>query len=272
MNPPRLVVWPGIAFFAIVAALLALAGVSYAVSALSAGSNDYSGLGAPQGLSVAALCFFGSGVLVYVLMQLEHKLRRPGWDDDFTGSASRCRWRRSRGRARAAPIIISFGLLTYLGVVTGLALTAASTHAQGTMSSYVQHDGVRRAGSILRVQNIADEAASRGAPYYTALITVRLAPPMAGHSTTTVHEPQKSDLIVGQDVEILVDPHQPAYSELPGMPFVRSWQWLVAAGIGLALTVIGVPPMVNMTVHMVGRYRRRGTLTGEHTQRALQGR
>lgn len=259
------------AFFAIVAALLAIAGVSYTIDALSAGSNDFSGLAAPQGLSLAAVCFFCSGLLVYVLIQLEHKLRRPGWDEGFPAPANGRRWGRGRGRGRAAPVIISFGLLTYLGVVIGLEVTAADTHAQGAVSSYVQRHGVRRTGAILRVQNIEDQAA-RGGPYYTALITVRLAPPLAGHSTTIVHEPQRSDLIVGEGLAILVDPQQPAYSELPGLPFVRSWQWTVAAGIGLAFALVGVLPMVTMTVHMVGRYRRRGTLIGEHTQRAMHGR
>jgi hypothetical protein len=269
VNRGRSVVWLAIAFFAIVAALSAIAGASYTVNALSVDS-DYSGLGPPQALSVAVGCFFGSGLLVYCLIQLEHKLRRPGWDDDFAAPVGGRRWRRNGGRARAAPIILSFGLLTYLGVVIGFAVSAASTHAQGALSSYVQNGGVRRAGAILRVQNIEDEAA-KGGPYYTALITVRLAPPMAGHSTTIVHEPQRSGLVAGQGIEILVDPHQPAYSELPGLPFVRSWQWVIASCIGLGFALVGVLPMVSMIVHMVGRYRRRGTLTGEHTQRALHG-
>jgi hypothetical protein len=261
----------GIAVFAVLAALCAIAGVSFIGNAMSTGSNDYSGPGAPLALSLAAVCFFGFGLLVLVLIQLEHKLRRPGWDDDYLAAAPGRRWRRSRGRARYAPIVITFALLTYLGVVIGFAVFALNLHTQAALSSYVQHDGVHRTGGIVRVQNVEHQG-SRGGPWYSSLITTTLAPPMDGRSTTVVHDPHGSNLIVGEGLEVLVDPQQPGYAELPGQPFVQSWPWIFAASFSLAFALVALLPMVRMTVRMAGRYRRRGTLIGEHTQRALHGR
>jgi hypothetical protein len=268
VNRGRSVVWLAIAFFAIVAALLAIAGVSFIGNAMSEGSSDYSGPPAPLGL--AALCLFGFVLLVSVLIELEHKLRRPGWDDDYLAPAGGRRWRRSRRRHRNAPIIISFALLTYLGACIGFAVWAVSTHAQAALSSYVQHEGLHRTGGIVRVQNVEHQY-TRGGPWYSALITVTLAPPLDGHSTTVVHDPHGSSLVAGEGLEILVDPRQPGYAELPGLPFVQNSSWIFAGFFSVAIALVGVLPMVNEIAHMASRYRRRGTLTGEHTQRALHG-
>jgi hypothetical protein len=271
VNRRRSVIWLAIAVLAIVAALLAIAGVNFIAMATSTGNADYSGPAAPLGLAFAALCFFGFVLVVSVLPQLEHNLRRPRWDYDDLAPPGGRRWRRSRRRALAAPIMTSLALLMYLGVVTGFAAYAVNLHAQAALSSYVQHDGVHRTGGIVRIQNIEHQD-TRGGPWYSALITVTLAPPMEGHSTTVVHDPHGSNLIVGEGLEILVDPQQPGYAELPGQPFGQNWQWIFAGCFSLAIALVGVLPQVSMIVHMVGRYRRRGTLIGDHTQRALDRR
>ena len=95
---------------------------------------------------------------------------------------------------------------------------------------------------------------------------------MDGHFTTVVHDPHGSNLIAGEGPEILVDPQQPGYAELPDQPFGQNWQWIFAGCFSLAIALVGVLPQVSMIVHTVGRYRRRGTLIGEHTQRALDRR
>ena len=271
VNGGRSGVWLGMAFFAVVAALCAIAGVSFIGNAMSTGGNDYSGPGAPQALSLAAICFCCFGLLVLVVIQLEHKLRRSGWDDDYLAPPDVRRWRRRRARARYAPVMISFGLLTYLGVVIGFAVSALTLHAQAARSSYVQHDGVFRTGGIVRVQNVEHQD-SNGGPWYSSLTTITLAPPIDGRSTTVVYDPHWSNLIVGEGLEVLVDPQQPGYAELPGQPFAQNWQWIFAGSFSLAFALIGLLPMVRMSVRMVGRYRRRGTLIGEHTQRALHRR
>jgi hypothetical protein len=274
VNRRRLVIWLAIAFFALMAVLLATAGVNFIVMATGTGNADYSGPAAPLGLAFAALCFFGFVLVVSVLAELEHKLRQlrqPAWDYDDLAPADGRRWRPTSRRALAAPIMTSLALLMYLGVVAGFAAYAVNMHAQAALSSYVQHHGVPRTGGIVRVQNIEHQNSKYG-PWYSARITVVLAPPMDGHSTTVVHDPHGSNLIPGEGLEVLVDPQQPAYAELPGQPFGKNWQWIVAGCFSLGIALVGVLPQVSMIVHMVRRYRRRGTLIGDHTQRALHRR
>jgi hypothetical protein len=275
MNPRRSVIWLALAVLAILAAVCVLAGGSQIGNLMSAGSNDYAGPPAPLALVIAAVCLFCLVLSVYAAIQVAHKLHRQGWDYDLRAPADGRRWGRRGGRGRGRsldePIIISFGLLTYLIVVAGFAVWAVNVHAEGALSSYVQHDGMHRTGGILRVQNVEHQDTNDG-PYYSSFITVSLAPPMDGHSTTVVHVPHGSSFVVGEGLEILVDPQQPGYAELPGQPFVQNRQWIVAGSFSLAIAVVGFLPMVLMTVRMVARYRRRGTLTGKHTQRALHGR
>jgi hypothetical protein len=120
---------------------------------------------------------------------------------------------------------------------------------------------------------VPEHRGARSGPWYSALITVTLAPPVGGHSTTIVHDPRGSNLIRGEGLQILVDPQQPGYAELPGQPFVQNWEWIFAGSFSLALALAGVLPIARMCVRMTGRYRRRGTLLGEHRrQRILHGR
>ena len=91
-----------------------------------------------------------------------------------------------------------------------------------------------------------------------------LAPPVGGHSTTVVHDPRGSNLIPGEGLAVLVDAQQPAYAELPGQPFVQNAGWIFAGSVSLGFVLIGVLPLASMLVRMIGRYRRRGTLQGEH--------
>jgi hypothetical protein len=270
----RLVIWLAIAFFVIMAALLAIAGVNFIAMATSKGNADYSGPAAPLGLAFAALCFFGFVLVVSALAEMERKLRQlrqPRWDYEDVAPADGRRWRRRGRRALAAPIMTSLALLMYLGVVAGFAAYAVNMHAQAALSSYVQHHGVHRTGGIVRVQNVQHQDSKYG-PWYSARITVALAPPMDGHSTTVVYDPHGSNFIVGEGLEILVDPQQPGYAELPGQPFGQNWQWIFAGCFSLGFALVGVLPQVSMIVHMVGRYRRRGSLVGDHTQRALRRR
>ncbi|HUB42405.1 MAG TPA: hypothetical protein VMA72_26430 [Streptosporangiaceae bacterium] len=104
--------------------------------------------------------------------------------------------------------------LTYLGACIGFAVWAVSTHAQAALSSHLHYDGLHRTGGIVRVENLKHQD-TRSGPWYSALVTVTLAPPLDGHSTTLVHDPHGSSLVAGEGLEILVDPQQPGYAELP---------------------------------------------------------
>jgi hypothetical protein len=136
------------------------------------------------------------------------------------------------------------------------------------LSSHVQRAGVPRTGRIISVQNVEHQGPRSGS-WYSALMMVRLAPPVDGHSTTTVHDPHASNLIAGEGLQILVDPQQPGYAELPGHPFVPSWVWIIPATTSLAFCLIGLLPTATMIVRRVRRYRRRGNLLGEHRRRRV---
>jgi hypothetical protein len=269
MNSGRWGICAGIIIAPILALLCAAIGVSFVANALSAGRSDYSGPGATYAFAAAAGSFVLFGLLVWMTIQFEHRLRSTasGPDDFFNGSAPNDHgWR--RGHHRQAPVAISFFLLVYLSAVIGFAVYAINIGSQGALSSHVQHAGVPRTGRIISVQNVEHQG-PRSGPWYSALITVTLAPPVDGHSTTTVHDPQASNLIAGEGLQILVDPQEPGYAELPGHPFVPSWLWIIPATGSLAFCLIGLLPTATMIVRMVGRHRRRGNLLGEHRRRRV---
>lgn len=233
----------GIIVTAGLALFCAMLGVWFLGDALSA-HRDPLGPGEPYAYAAGSFVFFC--LLVWVAIQFEHRLRGAGPD-----------------RARQAPVAISFFLLVYLSIVIGFGVFAINVHAQAARSSYVQGHGVSRAGGIISVQNVEHQG-PRDGPYYTALITVTLAPPVGGHSTTVVHDPRGSNLIPGEGLAVLVDAQQPVYAELPGQPFVQNAGWIFAGSVSLGFVLIGVLPLASMLVRMIGRYRRRRTLQGEH--------
>jgi hypothetical protein len=209
MNRGRSGIWLAIVVAPILALLCAAIGVSFAANGLSVGRSDYSGPGATYAFAAAAGSFVLFALLVSMTIQFEHRLRSTakGRDDFFNGSAPRDRgWRRSHHRQ--APVAISFFLLVYLSVVIGFAVYAINIGSQGALSSHVQRDGMPRTDRIISVRNVEHEG-SRDGPWYSALIAVTLAPPVDGHSATIVHDPQGSNLIAGEGLQILVDPQQP---------------------------------------------------------------
>lgn len=268
----RLGIVLGIIVTAGLALFCAMLGVWFLGDALSA-HRDPLGPGEPYAYAAGSFVFFG--LLVWVAIEFEHRLRGTARSqyDLFSGSARDDRasgrgWRRSR--SRHAPIAVSLFLLVFLTIVIGSGVYAVNIYSQGALSSYVQHDGVSRTGGIVMVKNVEHQG-SRSGPWYSALITVALAPPVGGHSTTVVHDPDGSDLPPGEGLRILVDPQQPSYAELPGQPFVKGWLWIIPGTLSLAFGMLGVLPIATMIVRMIGRYRRRGNLLGEHRRHPVVG-
>ncbi len=116
---------------------------------------------------------------------------------------------------------VLFGLFGF-----GMLVNAISKISDASRTSYVQHHGVLTTGTVENVNN--NESCGRGGCTYTAEIAVTLATPVGGTTQSIVHYPDYSNLTIGDQVEVLVDPKQPGYSELPGHPDVQTIDWIMA--------------------------------------------
>jgi hypothetical protein len=127
--------------------------------------------------------------------------------------------RRSYGPAAA-----TFGFVWLLVACVGVVDIAERTQAEGARSATVQETGIPTSGVIEQITIVGR----------TTLVTVRLPSPVEGHAATTVNEPPASGHgAIGETTELLIDPHDPGYSELPGTPYVGTLNWLAVAAEAL---------------------------------------
>lgn len=136
--------------------------------------------------------------------------------------------RRGRRRRTAGPASLSlFGLvLTAMAVV--FLIISFHVRSEGARSSYTQAHGASRQAGILTVQNIQHQSHSQHggtSTWYTAELTVSLNQPVRGLSQTTVQVPHAVSYSAGETVTVLVDPAEPGYAELPGVPDVTAKDW-----------------------------------------------
>lgn len=131
---------------------------------------------------------------------------------------------RARRRKRYGPGTMTFYTLLFAGLFIACLVATFSTIADANRSNYVQQHGVHLSGTVTDVNEI--KSCGRYSCSYTAEVTVQLAEPYHGTSTTVVHYPDFSNLVDGQVVHVLVDPKQPGYAELPGSPDTKSSQWI----------------------------------------------
>jgi len=94
-------------------------------------------------------------------------------------------------------------------------------------SAYTQAHGLMRSGIVTSVANQGHGGADVG---------VRLTEPVAGHATTTAHVPAKVSLSPGAAVQVLVDPQDPGYAELPRQQFVLKSAIQLVVIIGVVLS------------------------------------
>jgi hypothetical protein len=153
-------------------------------------------------------------------------------------------------RARIAPALF---VLTTAGMCVFSAITAAQFHAEAAQSAYVQQQGLTEVATVTRVHNSAHQSGT-----YGALITVTLTHPVDGQATTIVHDPARSGLVRGLTLEVLVDPRDPHYAELPGVPYFRASGW-IALTIFAALTLLIGAGFVAFAFHIRRRSRRSHT-------------
>lgn len=134
-----------------------------------------------------------------------------------------------RGRRRSAgPVSLSFFTLVVTAMAVLFFFFSFHVRAEGARSSYTQAHGASRQASILTVRNIQHQSHSQHGgthTWYTAQMSVSLNEPVGGLSQTTVQVPHSVSYESGQTVTVLVDPREPGYAELPGVPDVTAGDW-----------------------------------------------
>lgn len=155
---------------------------------------------------------------VWAVVHTGRRLRRLTVDARALGARTRRPTRPSRAK-------LITGLTTQILALGGLVAAAIVVHADGAYSAFVQRDGLPDSGNVQQVNSIQVKSG------WKTEITVALARPVGSVMTTVTHSPDKTSLHAGQTVSMLLDPHNPAYSELPGEPTTKPHEWLFPAAI-----------------------------------------
>ena len=241
---------------------------------LTSGKHVSSGVSRPAQVVVAAVCV---GLVVLCgrwAQRIEHRIRHRRGEPaalTFTGQPvvstagatagtnhaetaahqTQVSRRRTRTRQRhygpGSAIVI---VVLFTAVVIGATAWTFALRADGERSSFVQKHGIPAAGVVTHVNNIQD--CGRYSCSYHAKINVRLTPPVRGAVSTVVNYPEFSDLIEGEQVQILVDPRELGYAEFEGEPSVGSWNWIgvaVVALIALLLDVLAIRGLMELLRH-----------------------
>ena len=204
---------------------------------------------AAAGFAVAAV------VLIRVAIRLEHRFRSAQPAARAPASAARRAPVRSPRNSPASRIA---GVVIIVGAVAALTALAVSLHSQADLSSYTQHHGLERAATVEAVHPVSHDTSHDSWTTYD--YDVALAVPAGTVTRTVAHDPtrdfQRFD--PGDTISVLVDPRQPDYAELPGIPVQDSW-WFIGP---LTLTVVFLGLAVLITAEEVRHRRLRPAATG----------
>jgi hypothetical protein len=224
---------------------------------------------------VAAAFAAGAVVLVRVAIRLEHRFRSGGAAAPAGGphaargapAAGRTPARRGPAgrpawRVHDSPVTRIVGVVLIAGVVAGLTALTLQLHGQAAQSSYTQRHGLARRATVEAVHQVSHATSTQAWTTYD--YDVALARPAGRVTRTVAHDPtqdfQRFDR--GDVISVLVDPRQPAYAELPGIP-VESPSWfagpLVLAVIFLALAALIIAEEIR---HRRGRSAAAGPTPG----------
>jgi hypothetical protein len=223
--------WFGVLASGLATIVLALLFIAIVATAIS-GPDHRSDTRAGQ--VVLGLFFLGLLVLsIRWSVRTEHRLR--DGEQPAQGGLAKS-WHASSRAGHYGPISTVIGLLLFGGGTIGLAAAAISDHAQGQRSAYVQNDGTLRTGVATGVVNT--QHCGRYSCSYTATVDVTVSPPVAGVNDTVAHYNGSADVITGEHLQVLVDPKQPGYAELPGSPFKGAHTWVASALMALFCALI----------------------------------
>jgi Protein of unknown function (DUF3592) len=200
----------------------------------------------PPGLKSVLLSFLwlaGAAVCLAVAIDAEHRLRGRGLPRGRVsyGPASARRGRRVTGVRRHGPVTTLITGVVFL-IFTGVAVFGAVVAFSGAArSSYTQSNGVADDATVVNVSNVQDTSCARSScsTTYTAQVTTTLSQPVSGDDATTINIPNNVSYTVGQVVPVLVDPQDPAYAELPGLPYATEGAAILIVLGGVFCLAIG---------------------------------
>ncbi len=121
--------------------------------------------------------------------------------------------------------------MLFIGAITtGAGIALASFHADYERSNYTQASGTPESATVI------SENAGTGKAAETH-VTVRLRTPVGGRDVSVVNIAGGASDKPGDSISILVDPQEPSYSELPGLPDDTAFEGLVACAIVILVIV-----------------------------------
>jgi hypothetical protein len=177
--------------------------------------------------------------------ELEHRLRahRPEARAlDAAHTASQARLRRHHHRFSPASMFAFFAFTTC--VTVALVIFGIQAQSLDSRSALVQGHGIRSRGTVLAVHNHlycqATTGQFRRACIPRADVQVKLTAPVHGVSTTEAYYPYLLLLRRGETVTVLVDPHQPGYSEFPGHRYRGAGGWIIFAVAAVLVALLAL--------------------------------
>jgi hypothetical protein len=187
---------------------------------------EVSALGRPHKLATAVLAIVaaafavGSFVLVRLAIHLEHGFRgaRPIAPARVAAAAVH--------HPKNGPVSRIVATIAAVGVLVFLAFLTVSLHSAATKSATTQHHGLARSGTVASVHS--DDHSTKYDSWTTYNYDVTLTTPVGATTQTVAHDPTKDFQAydAGEPIQVLVDPHQVSYAELPGSPVQSSsWFW-----------------------------------------------
>jgi hypothetical protein len=240
-----------VALTATLGLVLSVVGLLAIIGSLAAGT------GRSWGGAAVALAILAVGVLFLSEVLRRDRRRRHGL---YSQTARATAPGQQIGRRPVMHSPVALGLYTL--IMTGLAIaaivSAVQLHSQAGLSAYTQSSGLRRYALVSAVQTI--EHQNRSSTWYTAEISAVLAQPVGGHLATTIWVPYSVSAKRGQLIQVLVDPRQPGYSEIPGAPYVTAGQWITR--VVIAVVAAGLAALVGWgTVEATRAWRHWKTLS-----------
>jgi len=204
---------------AILGALVCFVGCAAEVSALGRPHK------APPTVLAAVAIGFGVGavVLVRVAIRLEHRFRS---GQPAARAAAPVVEPTAVRHPRNAPVSRIIATVVIVGVIAFITALSFSLHSRAARSSYIQHHGLARKGTVVSVNSVSHD--TRYDSWTTYDYDVTLAAPAGAATHTVAHDPTKDSQQFnrGDPINVLVDPKRMNYAELPGMP-VQSSAWFV---------------------------------------------
>jgi len=173
-------------------------------------------------------------VLIYAAVHLEHRIKHDrAVGAGLPGMAPPPFLSFGRRSRRHGPV--SMGLWSVVMLVGSVIMfvLAANTHTDADRSHRTQEHGLPTVAVVDYVQHVAHHG--RYSTWYTARITVR----EATGGFAVVHDPHDTDLDVGMQVRILVDPADTGYAEFPGQPAATTAGWVLAVIFGVGFLLFG---------------------------------